>query len=246
MILGIILLVLILILIFRDIVVKLIKGKKLSFLRAKKIITKEYKIHDVTNKKLVIDVIDTDVKILFDKHINEINIKTMYLIEEFSYDVSYDRENISIERNNRENYKKLGNSGRILIKIPEKSIINDLNILITNGDVEIYDTNINNMVIKGDNGVVKIDSLNAKNINIFKSHGEVNLSHVNLNTLKLDIKDGNGDFVDVYGENINVKVVNGDFVFANVCEEDYKIDFLKVNTLNGKQKLNVNANVLCE
>ena len=40
MILGIILLVLILILIFRDIVVKLIKGKKLSFLRAKKIITK--------------------------------------------------------------------------------------------------------------------------------------------------------------------------------------------------------------
>ena len=47
-------------------------------------------------------------------------------------------------------------------------------------------------------------------------------------------------------ENINVKVVNGDFVFANVCEEDYKIDFLKVNTLNGKQMINVNANVLCE
>lgn len=246
MILGVILLIAILVLIFRDIVIKLIKGKKLSFLKAKKIITKEFKINDVTNKKLVIDVLDTDVKILFDKDINDINIKTMYLIEEFSYDVSYDEKNISIVRNNRENYKKLGNSGRILIKIPDKCVIADLDILITNGDVEIYDVDINNVVIKGDNGVVKIDSLNAKDINIFKSHGEVNLSHVNLNNLKLDIKDGNGDFVDVYGENMNVNVINGDFIFANACEEEYKIDFLKVNILNGKQKINVNANVLCE
>lgn len=246
MILGVILLIAILVLIFRDIVIKLIKGKKLSFLKAKKIITKEFKINDVTNKKLVIDVLDTDVKILFDKDINDINIKTMYLIEEFSYDVSYDEKNISIVRNNRENYKKLGNSGRILIKIPDKCVIDDLDILITNGDVEIYDVDIKNVVIKGDNGVVKIDSLNAKDINIFKSHGEVNLSHVNLNNLKLDIKDGNGDFVDVYGENMNVNVINGDFIFANACEEEYKIDFLKVNILNGKQKINVNANVLCE
>ncbi len=241
--LGIILLIVILLLIFRDVILKIITGKKSHF-RTKKVINKEYKLKDSLDKNIHIDVLDTDVKILYDEELDMINIKTSYLSEEFPYLVEYDEDNnISIIKNNKENFTQVGHSGRILIKVPRKNTISNLNLKVGNGDIEFYDVDIDNLIINAQTGVVKIESLKGRNIEIFKSNGHVSLNFVNTINLNLNIKDGNGDFVDVYGENINTNVVNGDFIFANSLELEYEIKSLKVNTVNGKQKLNVNANI---
>lgn len=246
MIFGVILLILILVLIFRDTILKLIKGNKLNFLNSKKVKNTEFKINSVNIKNLFIDVLDTEVKILFDKEIDKINVKTMHLVDDFIYDVKYDESNISIIKNDMGNYKAIGNSGRILIKVPEKNTIEKLNILVINGDIEIYDMNINDLLINSHNGIIKIDSLEGKDINIFKGSGDVNLSNLNVDMLNLEIKEGNGDFVDVYGKNINVNIENGDFDFANCSEVNYEINSLNVNILNGKQNIKLDSNVLCE
>lgn len=241
--LGIILLILILLLIFRDVIFKIITGKK-SILKAKRIINKEFKLKNYSDKNVCIDVLDSDVKILYDSEIDEIYIKITYLVEEYPFLVNYNDENISIIRNNKKNLTKVGHSGRILIKLPKKNIINNLNLKVLNGDIEFYDVDINDLVINAENGIVKIDSFNGNNVQINKVSGDVYLNYITTTNLKLDIKDGNGDFSDVYGENIESQVLNGDFVFANSLELEYKIKNLKVNTINGKQKLNVNADFI--
>lgn len=242
--LGIILLVVILLLIFRDVIFKIITGKK-SLFKSKKVINKEYNLKNYLDKNIYIDVLDTDVKILYHEELDMINIKTSYLSEEFPYLVKYDEDNnISIIKNNKENFTQVGHSGRILIKVPSKNSINSLNLKVKNGDIEFYDVDIDNLIIDAQTGTVKIESLKAKNIEISKLNGDVSLNFVNTINLNLNIKDGNGDFVDVYGENITSNVVNGDFIFANSLELEYEIKSLNVNTVNGKQKLNVNANAI--
>lgn len=246
MILGVILLIIILLLIFRDTIFKLIKGDTLNFLNSKKVITKEVKINNCGIKNFFIDVLDTEVKILYDKDINEISIKTMYLIEEFSYDVNYNKDSVSIIKNDMDNYKGIGNSGRILIRIPKKDIIEGLNMTVINGDIEIYDVDIINALINSHNGIIKIDSLNGDYIDIVKGNGDVSLSHINIKNLSLNIKEGNGDFVDVYADKINVNILSGDFDFANGCESNDRIEVLNINVLNGKQNVNINSNILFE
>lgn len=246
MILGVILLIVIMLLIFRDTVFKLIKGDKLNFLNSKKVITKEFKINNEFIKKIFIDVLDTEVKILYDKEINEINIKTMYLIEEFCYEVNYNNEGVSIIKNDMCNYKGIGNSGRILIRIPRKDSIENLNMTVVNGDIEMYDVDVYSSLINSHNGVIKIDSLNGKDIDIVKGNGDVSLSHINIKDLSLNIKEGNGDFVDVYADKINVNILSGDFDFANGCDSNERIDSLNINVLNGKQNVKIDSNILCE
>ncbi len=241
--LGIILLIIILLLIFRDVILKILKSKT-SIFKSKKIINKEYKLDNCSNKNVFIDVLDSDVKILYDDQIDEILIKITYLSEEYSYIVDYSDENISILRNNKENSTKAGHSGRILIKLPKKNIISNLDLKVLNGDVEFYDVDIDDLVINAENGIVKIDSFKGNNLKIIKENGDVCLSYLNAYNLELNIKNGNGDFSDVYGENINSHVLNGDFVFVNSTELDYKIKNLKSNTINGKQTLNVNAEII--
>lgn len=245
MIFGVILLILILILIFRDTILKLIKGNKINFINSKKVKSREFSIDNFNIKNLFIDVLDTEVKILFDKEINKINIKAMHLVDDYSYDVRYDEDSITIIKNDQDNYKKIGNSGRILIKVPKKCIIEKLNILVINGDIEIYDMKVNDILINSHNGIIKIDSLEGKDINIFKGSGDVNLSNLNVEMLNLEIKEGNGDFVDVYSKNINVNIESGDFDFANCSEVNYKINSLNVNILNGKENIKLDKNLLC-
>lgn len=245
MIFGVILLILILILIFRDTILKLIKGNKINFLNSKKVKSREFSIDSFNIKSLFIDVLDTEVKILFDKEIDKISVKTMHLVDDFSYDVKYDQENITILKNDMDNYKKIGTSGRILIKVPKKDIIEKLNILVINGDIEIHDMKISDVLINSHNGIIKVDSLEGKDINIFKGSGDVNLSHLNVDMVNLEIKEGNGDFVDVYGKNINVNIESGDFDFANCSEVNYKINSLNVNILNGKENIKLDKNLLC-
>ena len=241
--LAVLVLIIILIFMFRDTIVKLVKNNNTKYLDSEKVISKEYKIDNLKNKKIKIDVHDTNIKILSDESLSEINIITNYLIEKLKYDVVYGEDFINISRNNGE-VEKIGNSGKVLIKLPKRSMIDDLKIESLNGDIEFYDVNVDNLIIKNDNGLVKIESLNGKTLDINKLSGDVCFQHLNLTSLNLNVEKGNVNFSDVYGENICVNVENGDFIFVNVFNEDYKIEALKFNTLNGKQKINVNANII--
>ena len=95
------------------------------------------------------------------------------------------------------------------------------------------------MKIECGNGALRLDSSRVKSINLSKSNGDVYLSHICGDSIDLDIKNGNGDFVDVHTERVHVNVSNGDFIYAN-ADENYKIGDLKVNVDNGKKKLKVN------
>ncbi len=240
------LVLIVLILISKDSIFKMFVNDEANVLDSKGILSEEYKIGFVSKRKVYIDVLDTDIKILFDKHVDKIIIETKCLSENFNYNVTSKDDIIRILRGNRKNYNQPGNSGKVLIRLPKGCSLDEINILVTNGDVEIYDINSQKLVIKSDNGILRIDSLFVGDLDIFKLHGDVYLSHVELVNLKLNIEDGNGDFIDVYGEDIYANVINGDFVFANVCRNDYQIGSLKVKTLNGKQRVNVNANMVSE
>lgn len=240
------LLLIILFLIFKDSIFKIFTGNEVKLLDRGDVISEEYKIESGFKKSIYIDVLDTDVKIIFDKNSEKINIITKCLSEEFSYNVNAQNDSIKILRNNVQSYKKPGNSGKILVTLPKKCNLNEINILITNGDVSLSGINSQKLILKGDNGIFKIDSVLSDRIEIFKMHGDVSLSHADASSVKVNIKDGSGDFMDVYGEDIYVNVVNGDFIFANVCKDDYYIKSLKVKTLNGKQKVAVNANLITE
>lgn len=234
----IILFVLILCFIFRDIILKVLKGEKSNFYKSKKVTTQEYNICEPEGRNILIDILDTDVKILGDENIKDIFIQTSYLVDEFFYDISHDQKTIKIIRNNKENFKEIGNSGRILIKVPMHKNLNNVEILVNNGDIEIYDITSRELKIDCGNGALKLDSSRIMNVNIFKSNGDVCLSHVCGDSVDLNIKNGNGDFVDVHAERVHVDVSNGDFIYAN-ADENYKIGDLKVNVENGKKKLKV-------
>lgn len=233
-----IVLVLILCIIFRDTIIKVIKGKKTNFYKSQTVKSKTYEINPSKEKDLRIDVLDTDIKILGDKDIKNIIIQTDYLVEECCHEVTFDEKSISIVRDDKENYKEIGHTGRILIKIPEKVLLNKLGIVLTNGDIEIYDINFHHLDIRASNGWVKIDNVRVKHMNIFKTHGDLNINSGNISNIQLNMYNGNGDFVDVYGENMDITVVNGDFIYAN-RDDEYKIRNLNVNVENGKKVLNV-------
>lgn len=239
--LPVLLLILILLLIFSDILIKMIKEKKVTKTLKQKPISKEYRITSENEKNILIDVLDTDVKILEDKDIDEIYIKMDYLYKEAYYKVFYDDFNIKILRDNIEDYKKVGHSGRILIKIPEKCNVSSLNLSLVNGDVEIYDSKIFNVKILSHTGSIKVETLKSNHISLEKYKGDVYLSNVDCETLNMNIKEGNGDFGDVYGESIHVKVLNGDFSFGNVSREEYEINDLKIDVQNGREILNVKS-----
>ena len=59
----------------------------------------------------MIDILDTDVKILGDENIKDIFIQTSYLVDEFFYDISHDQKTIKIIRNNKENFNLIAISG---------------------------------------------------------------------------------------------------------------------------------------
>ncbi len=235
----IILLVLILCFIFRDIIFKVLKGEKSNFYKSKKVTTQEYNICEPEGRNILIDILDTDVKILGDENIKDIFIQTSYLVDEFFYDISHDQKTIKIIRNNKENFKEIGNCGRVLIKVPINKMLNDIEISVNNGDIEIYDITSHELKIECGNGALRLDSSRVKSINLSKSNGDVYLSHVCGDSIDLDIKNGNGDFVDVHTERVHVNVSNGDFIYVN-ADENYKIGDLKVNVDNGKKKLKVN------
>lgn len=231
-------LVLVLCLIFRDTIVKVIKGKKTNFYKSQTIKSKTYEIDLSDRKDLYIDVFDTDIKILCDKDIKDVSIQSDYLVEESSYQVSYDKEGIKVVRNNRENYRGIGNVGRVFIKIPEKTLLNKLNILLTNGDIEVYDINSDYLNIKSNNGWIKLDDVRLNYMNIFKEHGDVSVNSGDILNIRLDIQNGNGDFVDVYGDNMDINVINGDFIYAN-SDDNYEVKELNVNVENGKKVLDI-------
>lgn len=239
--LQIVLLILILILIFRDVLIKMVKEKMVNKTLKQRPISKEYRITSGDEKNLLIDVLDTDVKILVDKDIDEIYIKIDYLYQEAYYNVFHDDFNIKILRDGIEDYKKVGHSGRVLIKIPEKCTIASLNLSLVNGDVEIYDSEISNIKILSHTGSIKVETLKSDHISFEKYKGDIYLSNVDCETLNMNIKEGNGDFGDVYGESIHVKVLNGDFSFGNVSKEEYEINDLKIDVQNGKEILNVKS-----
>lgn len=237
--LTIILLIVILILLFRDVIIKIITGNKFKVLSGNKVITQEYEVKNIENKNIHMDVLDTNVKIVFDNEIDSIKINTSYLAEKFSYRVEYDDKNIKIIKNNKMNLKKLGSSGKVLIKIPQKVVINTLKMLVVNGDVEIYDSKINELIINEENGLLKIETLESTNLKIYKKNGDATLNNVTINDLDMNIEVGNGDFSNVYGESMNIKLTSGDFIFVNI-DDEYEIKKLNVDVLNGKKKLDVN------
>ncbi|BAK80710.1 DUF4097 family beta strand repeat-containing protein [Candidatus Arthromitus sp. SFB-rat-Yit] len=234
-----ILLILILCFIFRDIIFKVLKGEKSNFYKSKNVKTQEYNIREVEGKNIFIDTLDTDVKILGDENVQNIIIQVSYLVDKFSYEISHDQNSIKIIRNNKKNFKEIGNCGRILIRVPMNKNLSNIELLVNNGDIEIYDIHLNVLNVECGNGALKLDSGKIKSVNILKSNGDVSLLHLFSDFIDLDIKNGNGDFVDVYSEKVHVNVLNGDFIYVN-ADENYKIQDLNVNVENGKKKLNVN------
>lgn len=237
----IVLLILILCIIFRDVIFKM-RGKKDNLNKSKRTKSQKYIVDAPNDRSVFIDVLDTDIKVLGDNSVQKIIIETVYLVDEYFYNISHDETSVKIIRNNKENFKDIGNSGRVLIRIPEKSKVNKLNIVSTNGDIEFYDFHVNSISIKCNSGIVKFDNVESDELKIFKAHGDVNLNHSKIKSIDMDIKNGNGDFVDVYGENVKVNVTNGDFIFVNALENK-DIKDLKVNVLNGKKKIKVNNNL---
>ncbi len=235
----IILLIIILFLLFSDIIVKILKGKKKDFYKSKKIKSQEYEIDSKGEMSLTIDVIDSDIKILCDDTIKNITIQLKYLLEEYCCDVSYDDKNISIIKNNVNHSKQIGNMGRILIKVPKKDSIGNLDILVNNGDIELYDLNLSNLDIKSSGGIIKLDSFKSKYISLFKESGDVYIHSLESNELRLNVKNGNSNLEDVYGESMDVFVLSGDFIFAN-SNKDYEIPKLNVRVDNGRKVLDVN------
>lgn len=232
-------LVLILCFIFRDIIFKVLKGEKSNFYKSKNVKTQEYSVREVEGKSIFIDTLDTDVKIIGDENVQNIIIQTSYLVDKFSYEISHDQNIINIIRNNKKNFKEIGKPGRVLIRVPMNKNLNNIKILVNNGDIEIYDIPLNALNVKCGNGALKLDSGKIKSVSILKSNGDVSLLNLFSDFVDLDIKNGNGDFVDVYSEKVYVNVFNGDFIYVN-ADENYKIHDLKVNVENGKKKLNVN------
>ena len=236
--LGIILLIAILVLLFRDVIIKMFSGKKIKKLPGNKVITEEYESKQINNKQIYLDVLDTEVKVLFDNKIDTIKVITSYLSEEFIYEVTDKDEILKVIKNNKNNFKNLGSSGKVLVKIPNTATINKLNVTNSNGDIEIYDCKIDSVSLKCESGLLKVETLDSVNTDIFKKYGDVSLNNVNVNSLKVHIDEGNADFSDVYGKDINIECLNGDFVFANV-NKDYVIENFNAEILNGKKNIDI-------
>ncbi|MGM0496267.1 MAG: DUF4097 family beta strand repeat-containing protein, partial [Bacillota bacterium] len=193
---------------------------------------------------------------------SEIN-RTTFLINLFTQ-IFQENPELTIEIPNDLNLQEISVKSRnSKLNIQDIEVINDLNIDITNGDINLSNITLDNLLIESTNGRITLvdieiteiidvsltnGSINARRLSATNYYfenvnGDINLRDIDTTekdgeTLEVELTNGDINLENVYVKEVTLNNVNGDIEFNN-NDLTFIFDDVDANTTNGDEDINV-------
>lgn len=193
---------------------------------------------------------------------SEIN-RTTFLINLFTQ-IFQENPELTIEIPNDLNLQEISVKSRnSKLNIQDIEVINDLNIDITNGDINLSNISLDNLLIESTNGRITLvdieiseiidvsltnGSINARRLSATNYYfenvnGDINLRDIDTTekdgeSLEVDLTNGDINLENVYVKEVTLNNVNGDIEFNN-NDLTFIFDDVDANTTNGDEDINV-------
>ena len=186
----------------------------------------------------VIPVLGTELKITH----------TYRELNDFTIDINTTTNTLTIENevenyifwNNFDNlFYLFGQGDKIIIEVPVDLILEDVEIGVLNGEVELTDVEVGLLSVDTSNGTIELDGITiAGDVTLQTSNGNINIKDVS-GAFDLKVVSSNGRIYirDVEFIEYDLKTSNGDIDLKNLNVENQDGTYLDADTSNGSIEL---------